>query len=190
LALKKQQALTALAEVFSEETIREDERNEATRLEEQQAAYQNQEAEFGNIIDELRENMKGANDEETSILQGQIDELVRILEDAHEALQQKTNDLVELRRTNGVYISLHRAAKAMKRGQDQQRNAAEIERIKTARNAIKTRMREALAGQKVAAMNAPLKDRLPVSGVAQIAVSPVDTTFTNNKEKQRVPVRR
>ena len=39
LALKKQQALTRLAEVFSEETIREDERQEAERIKDLEQSY-------------------------------------------------------------------------------------------------------------------------------------------------------
>ena len=191
IALKKQQALTALAETFSEETIREDERQEGDRLAEQQRLYRTQSAEFGNVIEELSSNLDGATQEERDLLQGKIDELNGVLRDAEVAIQEKVADLVELKRVNKIYIGLHKAAKAMKGSQDLARNAEEIQRIETARNAIKTRMREALAGQKLEAMNAPLQTRLSVAKVAQLASSPTTTIQPITiKEEARVPIRR
>ena len=89
IALKKQQALTALAETFSEETIREDERQEGDRLAEQQRLYRTQSAEFGNVIEELSSNLDGATQEERDLLQGKIDELNGVLRDAEVAIQEK-----------------------------------------------------------------------------------------------------
>lgn len=195
-ALQRQRGLTALAEVFSEQTIREDERTEEARVQEQQRLYRTQEAEFRNVIDELRQNIASATPDEQQLLQGQIDELENVLSDTWSAIERKVADLVELKRVNGIYISLHRAAKVMKRGQDLQRNAEEIQRIETARQAIKTRMREALAGQRLEAMNAPLKAKLSAASVAQIA-SPLnrpsigmatpEVVPSQVKEAQRVP---
>jgi hypothetical protein len=191
IALKKQQALTALAETFSEETIREDERQEGNRLAEQQRLYTTQSAEFGNVIEELSSNLNGATQEERDLLQGQIDQLNGVLNDAETAIKEKVADLAELKRVNKIYVGLHKAAKAMKGSQDLTRNAEEIQRIETARNAIKTRMREALAGQKLEAMNAPLQTRLSVAKVAQLASSPTTTIQPITiKEETRVPTRR
>lgn len=192
-ALKKQQGLTALAEKFSEETIREDEQEEARRLEVQQQQYQTQSAEFGNVIDELKANMAGGTEEEKLMLQGQIDQLNTILKEAEASIAQKIKDLTELRRVNKLYISVHRAGMAMKRGQDQQRNAEEIQRLETARTAIKTRMREALAGQKLEAMNTSLYSKASIGSVAQIAqLSHSQSTAipVAIKETQHVPTRR
>lgn len=191
IALKKQQALTALAETFSEETIREDERQEGDRLTEQQRLYTTQSAEFGNVIEELTSNLDGATQEERDLLQGQIDQLNGVLRDAEAAIQQKVADLAELKRVNKIYVGLHRAAKAMRGSQDLARNAEQIQRVETARNAIKNRMREALAGQKLEAMNAPLQTGLSVAKVAQIASSPATTLQPiTTKEDARVPARR
>lgn len=190
IALKKQQALTALAETFSEETIREDERQEGDRLTEQQRLYRVQAAEFGNVIEELSSNLDGATQEERDLLQGQIDQLDGVLRDAETAIQEKVADLAELKRVNKIYVGLHKAAKAMMGSQDLARNAEQIQRVETARNAIKTRMREALAGQKLEAMNAPLQTRLSVAKVAQIASSPANTLQSTIKEETRVPIRR
>lgn len=191
IALKKQQALTALAETFSEETIREDERQEGDRLVEQQRLYTTQSAEFSNIIEELNSNLSNATIEERDLLQGQIDQLNGILKDAELAIQEKVADLAELKRVNRIYIGFHKAAKAMKGSQDLARNAEQIQRVETARNAIKTRMREALAGQKLEAMNVPLQNRLSDAKVAQLASSQATTlksTFT--KEETRVSIHR
>lgn len=191
IALKKQQALTALAETFSEETIREDERLEGGRVTEQQNLFKTQSAEFGNVVDELRENLANSTLDEQNLINEQIYELHRILLEAENAVKQKVEDLVELKRVNKLYISLNRAAKVMKSSQDLARNAEQIQRIETARNAIKTRMREAVAGQKLEAMNAPLQTRLSVSKVAQIASAPSATLQpVTSKEAQYVPVNR
>ncbi len=189
LALKKQQSLTALAETFSEETIREDERLEGDRVAEQQRLYTIQSAELGNVIDELRANMTGATSEEHDLLQGQIDQLDSVLTDAEKAVNQKVVDLAELKRVNKIYVSFQRAAKVLKSSQDLKRNAEQIQQVETARNAIKTRMREAVAGQKLEAMNAPLRQKLSVSSVAQIASQPSATLVQplNLKENVNVP---
>lgn len=191
IALWKQKGLTALAENYSEETIREDERQEGDRLAAQQSLYQKQEAEFGSVVEELRSNLSTASPEERELLQGQIDELIRILGEAKSAVQQKAADLVELRRINKIYIGFQKASQAMKGAKELARNAEQIQRVETARNAIKTRMREAVAGQKLEAMNAPLQVRLSVSQVAQIATSPIQTSqLITNKEENHVPIRR
>ena len=191
IALKKQQALTALAETFSEETIREDERQEGDRLAEQQRLYKTQSADFGNVIEELSSNLDEATQEEHGLLQGQIDQLNGVLKGAETAIKEKVAGLAELKRVNRIYVGLHRAAKAMKGSQDLARNAEQIQRVETARNAIKTRMREALAGQKLEVMNAPLQTRLSVAKVAQLGSSPTATLQPITiKEGTRVPIRR
>jgi esterase/lipase len=195
IALKRQQSLTKLAEEFSEETIREDERKEEGRLETQKAQYATQSAEFKNIIDELSANLAEATDDEQVIIKNQISELNDQLLDAESAIKKKVDDLVDLKRLNRLYVSLHRAGKAMKRSQEQHRNAEEIQRVETARNAIKTRMREAHAGQKLEAMSSPLRDRLSGTSVAQIAQlghsKPMTIqTITEVKEVEHVPARR
>ena len=191
IALWKQKGLTALAEKFSEETIREDERQEGDRLAQQQKLYTDQAAEFGNIIEELSSNLNNATQEEYDLLQGQINELNGVLKDVEESIRQKVADLAELRRVNKIYVGLHKAAKAMKGSQDLKRNAEQIQRVETARNAIKTRMRGALAGQKLEAMNAPLQSRLSVAKVAQLGVSaPQTISIVNMRESQHVPISR
>lgn len=191
IALQKQRALTALAETFSEETIRVDEVQETNRLTQQQNLFKMQSAEFGSVIEELESNLGTATTDEQELLRGQIMQLQGVLNDAEIALQHKVDDLAELKRVNKIYIGLHKAAKALKGSQELKRNAEEIQRIETARNAIKTRMREALAGQKLDAMNAPLHDRLSVSSVARIASTSSPTLSPINvKEVDRVPARR
>lgn len=170
IALKKQQALTYLAEEFSEETIREDEQNEEARLQEQQRLYQAQCAEFGNVIDALHASLKNAKDDEHHVVQDQIDMLNNVLKETEDSIKIKIEDLKELKRVNGIYISLCRASKVLKRGQDLQRNSEEIARLETARKAIKTRMREALVGQKVQAMNTTLNDRLSSDALIRLDI--------------------
>jgi hypothetical protein len=191
MALWKQSTLTKLAEEFSEETIREDERLEGERVAEQQRLFTTQSAEIGNIIDELRLNLSTATDDERNQVQGQIDQLDTILENAEIAVRGKVDALAELKRVNKLYVSFHRAARVLKSSQDLDRNAQQIQQVETARNAIKTSMREAVAGQKLEAMNAPLRERLSVSKVAQIASSPTETLQQiTTKEKVNVPNRR
>lgn len=191
MALKKQQGMTALAETFSEETIRKDEADEALRVAEQQQLFTQQSAEIGNIIEEISSNLSTATAEERVQIQGQIDQLNTILVNAETAVRNKADDLVELKRVNKIYIGFHRAAKVLKSSQELERNAQDIQQVETARQAIKTRMRQVVAGQKLEAMNAPLRERLSVGKVAQIATSPIETIQpTTIKEKVNVPTRR
>lgn len=168
ITLKRQQAMTALAETFSTETIQKDEIEEGQRIVEQQQLYKKQAAEFGNIIDELHANMKNADPEEIDILQSQIDDLNRILTDGYEAITAKVYDFEELKRVNKLYIATHRAGLAMSSSQDLARKTEQIQQVETARTAIKTRMREAVAGKKLEEANRSIQQRVTVSTVMNI----------------------
>ena len=66
--------------------------------------------------------------------------------------RQQLGDLVELNRVNRLLITFDRSARAMGKAQGAERNPEEQQRLVTARTAIKTRMRTAIAGQQVQAM--------------------------------------
>ncbi len=171
IALKKQQTLTKLAEAFSEETIREDERNEGERIHEMEKAYMTSRAELEGAIEELCAQLQHASDEERAMLQSQIDALKEVIVTTESTLEQRKQDFVELQRVNKLYISFHRSSAAMQRAQGAERNPQELQRLETARTAIKMRMRQALAGQTVEAMSARVQPKLNVSRVARIGNS-------------------
>ena len=66
MALKQQAALTYLAETFSEETVREDERHEAERVAEAEAAFAITKSELEGAIEEMRSQIHGATPDEAS----------------------------------------------------------------------------------------------------------------------------
>ena len=192
IALKKQQALTALAETFSEETIREDELAEGRRLQQQETTFMTLSAELGGGQEQLKSAMETANEEERNMLQGRIDQLQGVIDGAEKALKEKKADFAELQRINKLYIAFHRSAEAMEKYQGQKRNPAEQQRLETARESIKKRMREQMAGAKIEAMDQAVHQKLSMSRVAQLGVSqpsiisqPIDM-----KEVERVPNRR
>jgi len=153
IAVWKQKGLTAIAETFSEETIREDERQEDERVRQLQDEYVTAAANIQNAQDELRNQLASATDEEKVLLNSQIQALQEVVDDAENTIEQRIEDLAELKRTNKLYIALHRAGKAMGSAQSSKRDAEQMQRLETARAAIKTRMRSAMAGQKIAQLN-------------------------------------
>lgn len=153
IAVWKQKSLTAIAETFSEETIREDERQEDIRVSQLQSEYITAAANIQNAQDELRNQLASATDEEKELLNSQIQALQDVVNDAEKTIEQRIEDLAELKRTNKLYIALHRASKAMGSAQSSKRDAEQMQRLETARAAIKTRMRSAMAGQKIAQLN-------------------------------------
>jgi hypothetical protein len=167
IAIAKQKSLTAIAETFSEETIREDERQEEERVNELQNQYVTARANIENAQDELRSQLSDATPEEKELLNSQISALQEVIDDAEKTIEQRVEDLSELKRQNKLYVALHRAGKAMSNAQGSKRNAEEMQRIETARAAIKTRMRAAMAGQKMAQISSgmkPANDALNVVG--------------------------
>jgi hypothetical protein len=161
LALWKQKSLTALTEAFSEETIREDEGKEAERVRLLESQYITSRSELEGAQEELRKQLKGASPDEEGMLQAQIDAMEQVIIGAQETLKTRKEDFIELQRVNKLYIALHRSAAAMEKVQGAERNVEEIQRIETARNSIKTRMRAAMAGKTVEQMD--MASRKPLS---------------------------
>jgi len=196
MALKKQAALTYLAETFSEETVREDERHEAERVAEAEAAFAITKSELEGAIEEMRSQIHGATPDEQNVINNQIRTMEGVITSEGEALRQRQVDLKELRRLNGLLIAIDRSARAMSKAQGAERNPEEHQRLMTARNAIKTRMRSAIAGQQVEAMRREVHGNsasAPTWVVPQVGHSPVralDVPAINRKEKANVPNRR
>ncbi len=159
-ALKKQQSLTKLAEVYSEETIKEDEAKEGERVKALGASYQIKRSQLEGAQEELREQLPSARtDEEVRFIQTQIDSLQTVIDTAEQTLRQHKEDFEELQRANKLYIALHRSALAMEGDAAQARTTEEIQRLETSRTSIKTRMRAAMAGQTVQQMDTQLRTR-------------------------------
>ena len=178
IALKKQQALTKLAEVFSEDTIREDERQEGERIRGLEDAYTTSRAELEGAIAELHDQMKHATDAERVMLQSQIDTLQGVIESAEANLRQRKEDFVELQRVNKMYIVFYRSAAIMQKTRGAERDPEELQRLETARTSIKTRMRQAMAGKTVEAMNTEVQPKFSFGQVARIGNSqPVAVTM-------------
>lgn len=172
IALYKQKSLTALTEAFSEETIREDEAKEGERIRLLENQYKVSRAELEGAMEELESQMRHATDEEKAMLQSQIQAMQQVIDQALETLKTRNEDYTELTRVNRLYIALHRSANAMEKVQGAERNVEEIQRIETARNSIKTRMRTAMAGKTIEQMNSANRkptsyDLLPTKGVAK-----------------------
>lgn len=159
IAIYKQKTLTAIAETFSEETIREDERREGDRIELLEEQYVTSRAELEGAQDELRKQLKDATPEEAAMLNAQIESLQSIIESAEDTLKARKEDYQELVRVNKMYIALNRSAAAMQKAQGADRNSEEMQRITTARAAIKNKMRAAMAGKTIEQMNSTLKLR-------------------------------
>lgn len=191
-ALKKQQTLTALAEKFSEETIREDETQEGERISVLEASYKTSRAELEGAQEELRNQIATATEEEREMLQNQVDALQSVINNAEQTLLQRKQDYEELKRINKLYIAFHRSAMAMEKSEDAVRSNAEFQRLETARASIKTNMRAAMAGKTIEAMNSQLRIKPDMAKVAQIGNSRPLTTPVNLKtpEAQHVPTRR
>lgn len=191
IALWRQKALTSLAENYSEETIREDERSEGERIRYLEQQYITSRAELEGAQEELRVQITHATNEEREMLETQIGALQDIIISAEETLKQRKNDFAELQRVNKLYIAFHRSATAMEKAQGAERDPAELQRLETARTAIKTRMRAAMAGKTIAAMNVKSNTTPSLTQVAQLGNSrPVHVTPQLTKENVRVPDRR
>ncbi len=191
IALKKQQTLTALAEKFSEETIREDERQEGERISILENSYTTSRAELEGAQEELRNQIATATEEEKEMLQSQIDNLQSVIDNAEQTLLQRKKDYEELKRINKLYVAFHRSAMAMEKSEDAVRSSAEFQRLETARTSIKTNMRAAMAGKTIEAMNNQLRIKPDMAKVAQIGNSrPLNVPVNLTKEAQHVPNRR
>jgi hypothetical protein len=191
IALWRQKALTHLAEKYSEETIREDELQENERIRFLENQYKSSRSELEGAQEELRAQVKQASDDEVAMLQTQINTLQEIIDSAEVTLKQRKTDFAELQRVNKLYIAFHRSATAMERAQGAQRDPAELQRLVTARTAIKTRMRAAMAGKTIEAMNTPALQTPSLAQVAQIGNSrPVTVNPVHIKETDSVSIHR
>lgn len=191
IALQRQKALTGLAEKFSEETIREDETSEGRRVQQLESSYKISRAELEGAQQELREQMRTATTDEKELLQSQIDTLQGVIEDAEQTLLQRKQDFAELQRINKLYIAFHRSAAAMERAQGAERNPEELQRLETARASIKNRMRQAMAGKKIDAMNNMVRQKPDIAQVAQLRHIATESIPLNVKEvKDALPHRR
>ena len=188
LALWKQGSLTKLAEEFSEETIREDERHEAERVVEAERSFTTMKAELEGAIEELRGQRQGASDDEVQVIDNQISTMEGLITDEGNALQQRQVDLKELRRVNGLLIAMDRSARAMQKVKGAERNPEEQQRLVTSRNAIKTRMRAAIAGQQVDAMRRQVNGKFSPLSAAQLGQSQPVTLPVNIEAKEKVDV--
>lgn len=153
LALWKQKSLTSLAEAFSEETILEDEKKEYDRIKVLEQQFKLSSAELEGSIEELSKQLVGATEVEKEAIKDQIQAMKTVIQDAEDTLITRKRDLEELTRVNKLYIALHRSATALEKAQGAERGSQEIQNIELARNSIKTRMRAALAGQKIEQIN-------------------------------------
>lgn len=157
IALYRQKTLTALTEAFSEETIREDEEKEGERIRTLEQQYVTSRSELEGAQEELEKQIKDSTAEEKEMLKAQIASLQDVIDTAEETLKTRKEDFKELQRVNKLYIALHRSASAMEKAQGAERNTDEIQRVEIARNSIKTKMRAAMAGQKIEQMNTAMK---------------------------------
>lgn len=157
IALYRQKTLTALTEAFSEETIREDEEKEGERIRTLEQQYVTSRSELEGAQEELEKQIKDSTTEEKDMLKDQIASLQDVIDTAESTLKTRKEDFKELQRVNKLYIALHRSASAMEKAQGAERNTDEIQRIEIARNSIKTKMRAAMAGQKIEQMNTAMK---------------------------------
>jgi hypothetical protein len=189
LALARQKALTALAETFSEETIREDEKAEERRVAEARDAYTKTAAALNGTIEALTNQIEHANENERALLEEQIANFKTVIANEFEELRVMEASLTELKRVNPIFIELHRAAEQMKKMKKQVRNPEQLERIITARNAIKSDMRQQIEAQRVRALQQEMRG--PQSSIgkqAQIGVSaPVTIQPQVLKETSHVP---
>ena len=190
IALWKQKALTALAEKFSEETIREDETQEGERIGVLESSYKPSRAELEGAQEELRNQIATATEEEREMLQNQVDALQNVINNAEQTLLQRKQDYEELKRINKLYIAFHRSAMAMEKSEDAVRSNAEFQRLETARASIKTNMRAAMAGKTIEAMNGQLRVKSDMAKVAQIGNSRPISINPKIQESQNVPNRR
>jgi hypothetical protein len=158
IALWKQKSLTALTEAFSEETIREDEVKEGERIRTLEQEYITSRSELEGAQEELEKQIKNATPEEKEMLKQQVNALQSVINDAEDTLKTRKSDFAELQRVNKLYIALHRSASAMSKAQGAERNSEEIQRLETARNSIKTKMRAAMAGKTIDAMKVKKSD--------------------------------
>lgn len=165
IALQRQKALTALAEEFSEETIREDEKKENERIKLKEQKYMTLEAELQNSIEELSNQLKSADPENRELIQQQIQDIQSFLKEEQEDLQAKKVAFKKLEQNNALMITWHRSSKAMKDARGAERSAEEEERLKISRNAIKTELRREIAGNRIRKIDSALKD--PNSGNVQ-----------------------
>jgi hypothetical protein len=188
-ALKKQQGLTKLAEEFSEETIREDERKEGERIGILEDSYKKNRAELEGAQEVLREQLETAKEDEHDMVQAQINALQSVINNAEATLLQRKADYEELKRVNGLYIALHRSAEAMEKSEGAERNPQQLQDLKTARESIKTRMRAAMAGKTIEAMDNQFRQKPNLVKIAQLGNSRPLTVPTEIKEVNRVPSR-
>jgi hypothetical protein len=179
-ALKKQQGLTKLAETFSEETIRSDEQEESVRVKYLEDQYKIARSELEGAQDELRQQIKTSTVDEQAMLTTQIEALQQVIENAEITLFQRKQDFEELKRVNKLYIAFHRSARALEKSQGSERDPAELQRLEIARTAIKTRMRSAMAGKTIEAMNHQIRPKFDLTQIASIGNSrPIKTATTN-----------
>lgn len=157
VALWRVNAITRLTEVFSEETIREDEQKEGERISTLEEQYTVSRAELEGAQEELEKQISRATADEKDMLKEQVKSLQVVIDEAEDTLKQRKIDFAELQRVNKLYVALHRSANAMQKAQGAQRNSAELQRIEIARTSIKNKMREAMAGRTIDSMNLALK---------------------------------
>lgn len=180
VALWRVNVITKLTEAFSEETIREDEQKEADRIKVLETQYMTSRAELEGAQEEMEKQLSHATPEEKEMLKSQIDALQNIIDEAEVTLKQRKVDFAELQRVNKLYIAFHRAAGAMNKARGAERNPQELQNIETARTAIKTKMREAMAGKTIDSMNLAVKKSPTLIG--ETTSANVLTTKTRKKE--------
>ena len=167
IAVYRQKALTAMAEHFSEETIRDDEKKEGDRIKVLEQQYTVSRSELEGAQEELEKQVARATPDEKELLKSQIASMQLVIDDAEETLKTRKSDFQELQRVNKLYIALGRAGTAMEKAQGSERSTEELQRISTARNAIKAKMRAALAGKTIESMNLAMNKRDSLADVAQ-----------------------
>lgn len=156
VALWRVNAITKMTEVFSEETIREDEQKEGERIKILEDQYTTSRAELEGAQEEIEKQVKNATAEEKEMLKSQINALQSVIDDAETTLKQRKVDFAELQRINKLYVALHRSSQAMQKAHGAERNPAQLQQLEIARNSIKTKMRAAMAGKTIEAMNLTL----------------------------------
>ena len=179
VALWRVKTMTQLTETLSEETIREDELKEGNRVEVLEQQYISSRAELEGAIEEISKQLSQATTEEQEILENEIAALRSVISNVETVLMQRKADLIELKRVNKLYITLHRSAKAMQKAHGAERNPEELQRVEIARNSIKTKMREAMAGKTIDSMNLKMKPATTLIG----QISEINAATNSRKER-------
>lgn len=153
IAVWRQKAMTRIAEVYSEETIREDERLEGERIAEQEKQYKISRPALESAIDELTNQIPHCDEDQKQMVVSQIASLRNSINCSEDVIRQKKEEFASLVKQNNLWVALDRAARAEQKAQGTMPNPEQIQQVNAARAAIKSRLRAVNAGRTIEAMN-------------------------------------